>query len=420
MSRGRQLLGLAVIGGLSLVGRAAYHHFRPGPEQLPAPQKSSLPRPATGLAPAPPATSPSPNNAGTSGAATAAPAAGPSRPRFTEPRAPSAAPHRYVGTVSGQPVTAELNWERPDSVAGRFYFWRRNAEYSLTSPSRRSAQVLAVSRALLFASQASGQWRLAQPLGPVLQGTWVDAAGRRRPFRLRENYQGGVRYEILASTLTLPLVARLGQSPEYRHDFLHLLGPPAGRPPLRRAQCPPRARRQQFVRDFPHDGEVFCTYVIEVLLNDFQLLSYQTTGVIDPFEGQNDSEMLHTLVDLTTGRELTIEDQLRPGYETPLRRLLSSHLLHDPGFTETEEGGDGWHWQDEQGQPTKLVRLPSDYEGLALASQGLQATYSPYSLRGGGGDRLPGYKVLVPYRELRPLVRPGTPLARMLRARGLW
>lgn len=27
--------------------------------------------------------------------------------------------------------------------------------------------------------------------------------------------------------------------------------------------------------------------------------------------------------------------------------------------------------------------------------------------------------VLIPYRELRPLVRPGTPLARMLKARGM-
>ena len=32
---------------------------------------------------------------------------------------------------------------------------------------------------------------------------------------------------------------------------------------------------------------------------------------------------------------------------------------------------------------------------------------------------MPSYTVLSPYAELRPLVRPGTPLARMLAARGL-
>lgn len=32
---------------------------------------------------------------------------------------------------------------------------------------------------------------------------------------------------------------------------------------------------------------------------------------------------------------------------------------------------------------------------------------------------LEDFTVLIPYAELRPLVRPSTPLARMLRARGL-
>ena len=36
------------------------------------------------------------------------------------------------------------------------------------------------------------------------------------------------------------------------------------------------------------------------------------------------------------GQNLTIASQLRPGYEWPLRRLLSTHLLHDdnPHFDE--------------------------------------------------------------------------------------
>jgi hypothetical protein len=322
--------------------------------------------------------------------------------------------------VGGQPATAELSWPHPDSVSGRFYYWRGRAAYWLTSPAGRGTQELVVTLDSPGPAQASGQWQLSRPLGPLLQGTWITANGQRQPFVLREDYQGSAHYELLTSTLTLPVDKAEQQAPVYSHDFVHLLGPAARRLPLRRAQCPPRAGRRRFVRDFPHDGNVFCNYNIDITLNEFQLLGYRTWGVIDPFEGQNDWEVTYTLLDLTTGRELTLASQLRPGYARPLRRLLGAHLLAsyaplavpdplDAGFTPK--------WIMEHGRLILLAPLPgqdSDADmaygaGMGLTAQGLAMEYSF------GSDVL-----LLPYAELRPLVRPGTPLARLLAARGLW
>ena len=79
-----------------------------------------------------------------------------------------------------------------------------------------------------------------------------------------------------------------------------------------------------------------------------------------------------------------------------------------------------WGWHDAQGQPSSLVSLPTEGEALALTGPGLEATYYGGTLFGGGGPLEPRYSVRVPYQALSPLVRPGTPLARLLQARGLW
>ena len=56
--------------------------------------------------------------------------------------------------------------------------------------------------------------------------------------------------------------------------------------------------------------------------------------------------------------------------------------------------------------------------GMALAGAGLEVTYRASDLYEDVADI--GENLFIPYCELRPLVRPGTPLARMLRARGMW
>ena len=104
--------------------------------------------------------------------------------------------------------------------------------------------------------------------------------------------------------------------------------------------------------------------------------------------------------------------------------LLSNHLLHDSDFDEVNKNHDNvWEWHDSDFNPTKLVSLPdlkeNSQDDLTLTSEGLEATYSPLSVYESPGGALP-ISVMIPNRELRPLVRPGTPLARMLAARGMW
>lgn len=337
---------------------------------------------------------------------------------------------RYVGTVGGEPATVALRWVRPDSVVGFCYLWRQATAYALTTTTRRQPGrwQLGLAPATVFHQPPTepvaspGYWQLTSGPGPQLRGYWRDAAGRQQPLALHESYRGGVRYAIENLCITAPPGEADEQRAEHRSDFLRLLGP-AAHSPLARELYPSRAERRAQVLD--NEGEAFCTSKIEVQLNDFDLLSYYQFDLIDPFEGQNDLSLSATLLDLRTGRELSVTSQLRPGYQRPLRRLLTWQLQHNPQFNYLEPGqnpadAQAWGWHDAQGRPTPMVSLPTGGEALALTGPGLEATYYGGTLLGSGGPLEPRYPVLVPYQALRPLVRSGTPLARMLQARGLW
>ena len=136
----------------------------------------------------------------------------------------------------------------------------------------------------------------------------------------------------------------------------------------------------------------------------------------------------------TWGRQLTVASQLRPGYEPRLKRLLKRHLLHDERFDfVNKDHRASWGWQDSTGQTITLPILPradsqnkGDPSELALTSSGLEISYigsaifTPRSQEDNLEFGRSTYTIGISYRELRPLVRPGTPLARMLQARGLW
>ena len=96
---------------------------------------------------------------------------------------------------------------------------------------------------------------------------------------------------------------------------------------------------------------------------------------------------------------------MKPGYKHGLRQRLTWHFLHDPVLESDRRAGFG-DWTTDESSYTPLLSLPEFNGALTLTGAGLEAAYGHTP-------------VLVPYRELRPLVRPGTPLARMLRARGL-
>ena len=110
--------------------------------------------------------------------------------------------------------------------------------------------------------------------------------------------------------------------------------------------------------------------------------------------------------DLRTGRALTIAGLIRPGTDTVLCRLLTQHLEQEPGLGITREE----LLSHSEAAPT-LAPLPQ--QGLGVADKGLEFTYS-------GSQILPAVyppiTVLVPWAELQPLLRPNSPVVRMLRA----
>ncbi|WP_460585379.1 hypothetical protein [Hymenobacter arcticus] len=360
----------------------------------------------------------------------AAPVARPRPLKLTEQRPEHA--HRYTGTVGSQAVTVELRWQRPDSVMGGFYYHRRPNVYGLTYQKPRvkaKALALAVTGSPSNYYEPAGTWQFTSgPPGAVLAGSWVRPGQPAQAFVLHESYAGAVRYTLQNLLLT-------GGPPEpdpirgrvltYERTFLTLTQPAAVPGKLQRvlASSPAIRRRQMLAgRESDADAHVW----LEVTLNDFGLFSYQISYDALPFGGQHQNDAQSALFAVATGQPLTVASQLRPGYERPLRRLLSAHLLHDdnPQFDEVnKEHNNEWRWRNKYENPSQLVPLPDleedSADDLTLTAAGLEATYSPFSLYESPGGMMPFYTVLIPYRELRPLVRPGTPLARMLWARGL-
>jgi hypothetical protein len=340
---------------------------------------------------------------------------------------------RYTGTIGSQLVTVEVRWQRPDSVTGSFYYQKNSAVYSLDCAKHRvgtQALTLAVAKLSHNGYQGqlpTGQWRLSSRLpSAVLAGTWTRPGHPAIPFVLHENYLGAVHYGLEELRLTGGESSDDGRVPDYQRDFLTLAQPTAVPVRLQRTLASsPATRRRQMLEGREADADVHVW--MEITLNDFGLFCYQTSYDALPFGGRHQTDNQSTLYDVATGQTLTIASQLRPGYERPLRRLLSHHLLHDatPELDEVnKEHNNAWRWRNKKENPSQLVPLPElEEEGaddLALTVEGLQASYSPYSIFESPGGMIPTYSLIVPYRELRPLVRPGTPLARMLQARSMW
>lgn len=344
---------------------------------------------------------------------------------------------RYVGTVGGKAATALLQWQNPDSITGSFYLHRGGPTYALNAGrSRAGGMVLELSAEYSNNYAPNSQWHLTARPGAVLAGTWRTATGSRRVV-LRESYAGGVQLAIRT------LYLRGGESlvdktddpectlqPSVSHDFWRLPAGPATVPPALRAVLnpTPAAYRRMLRENLEGDGRTTCSLVVR--LNDFGLLSYQTYHESDPYGGRPGYDVRGSLFDLATGRALTMRNQLRPHYELPLRRLIARHLLHDAKFDDTNKAhNQSWDWEKD---PNPKVAPDTAFsnsqwllrdvapvpEEIVFTSEGLEVSYWLGSLGQALGNL--HETVLVPYRDLRPLVRPGTPLARMLAARGLW
>lgn len=197
-------------------------------------------------------------------------------------------------------------------------------------------------------------------------------------------------------------------------QFLHLLGPDTLRPALRRLQCPPPSRRRALVRAAAHHAINDCTDTdksIRINLNAYGLLAIDEGEYINEYNGARPHATDRgRLYDLRAGRWLPLEELLRPeATSLPLlEQLVGQHLLTDYETTGDARSRQSITWQE--GDSTR-VALPQT--AVAFTSQGLRVSYAPYETNGPAD-------VYISYIELLPLLRPGTPVVRMLRQRGLW
>ena len=366
-------------------------------------------------------------------------AAAPQRPAATHTAAAPpetaafASNRRYRGTVGGLPVVLELYIgpeysDAPSATVctGRYYYERRSGgELGLKAPKPyqpRQPLVLEEAVTLPGAAQSgddstavSGRWQLRQAAGPVLVGTWTSADGQRHlPVTLREDYAGAVQYELLDEKLEGGKCAtgqNKGAPRQVVRQFLHLLGADTLRPGLRRLQCPVPQQRRALLRDklAATDCEQGSTQGyyndVAVNLNGYGLLSVVQTDGEDmggPYLS-DDINIPHTY-DLNTGRECVVNDWFRPGTEAALWRLLVRYLKAD-------EYGREYGQKLAASNAEQLGGLPE----LGLDNRGIFCMLGSFD----APHVSQRVQVSIPYAELRGLVRPGTPLARLLAARGL-
>lgn len=246
----------------------------------------------------------------------------------------------YVGTVGGQPATALLQWQNPDSITGRFYLHRRGPAYTLTnSQSHPGHPVLAVYQENPTEGDA-GEWRLVSRPGGRLTGAWWGGPpGPPQTVLLRESYAGAVRLAIQASYLRGGWAegcetgyAECYNLPTVYQEFLQLPAPAAVPLALRPLLSPGAVARRRTTRAARNStGQVDVR--VSVQLNDWNLLSYNTLYAIEFFPGFGTADYTFQgspLFDLATGQAWPLSRLLQPGYQPALSRLVAQHLLHDP------------------------------------------------------------------------------------------
>ncbi|MBF9141393.1 hypothetical protein [Hymenobacter properus] len=385
--------------------------------------------------------------------------------RFAPPNAvaPPFAGARYRGTVGGQQVTVELNRDKDENgdpaLRGTVRFAGRPAVLHCLRawPDYRPAVALR----LVEADSAQptvgvGFWRADQSVGPRLTGTWTGPTGPPQPFELHEDYhddQGklaAVPYEVLMVDYvavgeqvmrSADWTQRVSQDTVLRHAtmygmygqaYLHLLGPDTLRPALAELQCPPpaaratgprqrageklnhvaEARRQGYYEEPRGTEEEYSSLYVEYL--DYGLLSWAEDHSYCSGSSACSHGFTHVVYDLNTGAVLTLNDILQPGAAVALRHALARHLRTDDD-------------QSESGSPTGLggeqsaddsfewLPLPAN-DAFGIVEKGLEFQYSDHELL----FYRWGPNLVVPWAELLPLLRPDSPVARMLRERGLW
>jgi hypothetical protein len=318
--------------------------------------------------------------------------------------------HRYVGTLGGRAIVLRLAVGASSAVGSWYYRTARQPhERQLAFRRQRGGQLVLAEEITIpiDADTVAAEWQLRWPPGRALTGQRQAAPGRgRQAVQLREDYTQAVPYRLLRLTAHGSYCdAEPGRSqPYYSSEFMQLLSADSLR--LASWQAPPPAARRDSLRHWLLSES--CQQVsqrIDVTLNDYGLLSFSVWRQGYYYGAHPEHDQTGFIVDLRTGREWLAEELLRPGTEPALLKLLARHLRHD--YPEMSED-DQWHWKT-------VPPLPSAF---TLTPTGLCAGYDDYALAAYAASY--ANTTTIPYAELRPLARPGTPLARLLQARGLW
>lgn len=390
--------------------------------------------------PAPPSAAPPSKPTAAQVAATSASVAPPAPPPLAEPallpgklKAEPADPpyrmlagetmryYRYAGRLGAQPVVVELltspkKYDLAPALSGSYYTPRHG------TTSRLSFNVFDPHQRLRFAAypadDSTEHWQAQQPLGPRLTGTVTAADKPRRRFVLQADYREAVPLVIRTATMHgKPVTAEFGDRGEpgqftgsYRHQYIQLLGSAAQRPELQRSfpsrPAQVRARLRQEFRAGEADFADIDEH-INLQLNDYGILSY--AKYISDF-GVGAAHPQHVFeswsYDLHTGRRITLASFVKPGSTAALRRLALRHI--DPDYL----AGLQSNYEDSHAgaEHIKYIDWASEF---GLTPEGLVVTSEI------GSHAMGPVTITIPYAELRPLLRPRTPLNRALVARGL-
>ncbi|KUG09046.1 hypothetical protein [Solirubrum puertoriconensis] len=326
---------------------------------------------------------------------------------------------RYRGELAGRPVVVEFTFRRLSDLPKEHQFDLAARAYDLATGAQhdlRPAGLFKPAAPLTLREETypgTGQvWHASQPLGPVLSGTWqASALSPPQPFTLREDYTGAARFELLTEYTSGRRGLNSWGEPARSSitvTYLHLLGADTLRPALAPLQCPVpvRRRRERVGLDQVAGSQDLANIYdqsLEVTLNEQDLLAstaYTQEGVVDHRRAQHTWNSF--VYDLRTGRQFGLLELLRPGADTTVQRLITNQLRRgDPAYAALLQ------------LDTELLPLPE--EDFALTPAGCQATYQT------APEDAPfyAYTVSLTWAQLRPLLRPGTPLDRLLQARGL-
>lgn len=332
--------------------------------------------------------------------------------------------HRYVGTLGTRPVVLELflgmddsGESRPDQLSGSYYDAQRGGRTLFESqdlhPRRRLHLVTYTEESV------PEHWRTRQPLGASLTGTVTTKGLRARRFALREDYRAAVPLAIGSASMygeTMPMAQgdRGEERPftgSYGLRYVQLLGAAARRPALRRLlPSRPAQVRARLRQEFEEGEAATCNindYRFHIDLNDYGILSY-SKEVSDYMAGapHPDDRFESFSCDLRTGRRITLASLLRPGRQRALRRLAVRYMDNQYRLAIQD-------WNNDPEAPADYLESVDLAESFGLTADGLllYANIGPHVMG--------STSITIPYAALRPLLRPRTPLNRVLVARGL-